>query len=150
MVALWLARRSVSASNVARTFTFSLSCVQVLRKVSNVARWNSSGKTWIMQSIKYDCAMVSLQLSTSSSTFGSTFLKWRSQWTESVRGENIFNTSALYSCKPSPSSWLRRTRFTPTRIRSSSLSFSLFFLSLEAPWDCNRTQSRFVSTKFYV
>ena len=46
------------------------------------------------------------------------------------------------------SSWLIRTRFVPTRIRSSFLSFSRLSRSLECPWCWMRTQSLFISPKF--
>ena len=55
--------------------------------------------------------------------------------------------TCLYLSTLTPSSWLRRTRFVPTRIRSSCLSFSLFSRSRLWPWCCIRTQSLFISAK---
>lgn len=41
---------------------------------------------------------------------------------------------SLYSATSTPCSWLRRTRFVPTRMRSSCRSFSRFFLSFCSGW----------------
>lgn len=48
----YMDRRSIMLSRMVRTLTFSFSSVHVCRKASRVARWNSSGKTWIMQSMR--------------------------------------------------------------------------------------------------
>lgn len=52
-----------------------------------------------------------------------------------------------YMSRSTPSSWLSRTRFVPTRIRSSFRSISRFSRSLEWPWCWSRTHSLFISMK---
>lgn len=53
----------------------------------------------------------------------------------------------LYVSTSTPSSWLKRTRFVPTKIRSSCRSRSRFSLNLEWPWCCIRTHNLFISAK---
>ena len=71
--------------------------------------------------------MASLQLTTCSRIPGSTWLR--------------------YISTPTLSSWLSLTRFVPTRILSSILSFSLLSFSLVWPWCCILTHSLFISAK---
>lgn len=113
VAAKWLARRSIISSRMVRTLTFSFSDVHVCRKTSSVPRWKSSGKTWMMHSIRYDCAIVSLQARISSTTLG----------------RMLF----LYSARSRPSSCDRRTKFVPTKMRRSMRSFSRRLRSFAAP-----------------
>ena len=48
----WLARRSINDSKIVRTLTFSFSSEQAFKKISKVFKWKSSGKTWMMQSMR--------------------------------------------------------------------------------------------------
>ena len=99
-----------------------------LKSYELVVRWNwSSRHTWITTSMRYSWAIASLQLTTCSRMLGRMTL-----W---------------YKSRSTPSSWLSRTRFVPTRIRSSRRSISRFSWSREWPWCCKRTQSLFISIK---
>lgn len=69
-------------------------------------------------------------------------------WKELAEVRKDGHLTCLYLSTLTPSSWLRRTRFVPTRILSSCLSRSLFSLSRLWPWCCIRTQSLFISAKF--
>ena len=66
-----------------------------------------------MHSMRYSCAMASLQLTTCSRMPGNTSLLYMSTWTIS--------------------NWLSLTRLVPTKILSSILSLSLLSLSLLWP-----------------
>mmetsp|Transcript_23312 Transcript_23312/g.58511 ORF Transcript_23312/g.58511 Transcript_23312/m.58511 type:complete len:203 (-) Transcript_23312:599-1207(-) len=100
---------------------------QAESRVSSVRRWNSSGNAWIMQSMRYCCAMSSLHDTICSMIFGSTL--------------------PSYISMSMPSSWLSSTRFLPTRSCSCWRSRSRRSLSRMAPWCCMRTHSLFISVK---
>lgn len=78
-------------------------------------------------SMRYSCAITSLQLTTCSRTLGRIVRR--------------------YISRSTPSSWLNRTKLVPTRIRSSRRSISLRSRSRESPECCSRTQSLFISIK---
>mmetsp|Transcript_82963 Transcript_82963/g.165621 ORF Transcript_82963/g.165621 Transcript_82963/m.165621 type:complete len:217 (-) Transcript_82963:517-1167(-) len=95
--------------------------------VARVGTWYSVGKTCVRHSIRYCCAIASLQLTICSRTCGRT----------------VF----LYISTSTPSSLESWARFVPTRMRSSSRSFSLASRSFTGPWCCRRTHSLFISPK---
>lgn len=82
------------------------------RNGCNVAKWNSSGNTWMMHSIRYSWAIASLHDTACSNMPG--------------------KMSRLYCDSPALSNCDSRTRFVPTNILNSSLSLSRRSLSLKS------------------
>ena len=129
--------------------------------------WGWWKHTWIIHSMRYSCAMASLQLTTCSKIAGRT--TWHTKYenplpaSHNICGFFFFLSvttlmarhvqaglalTVLYLSKVTPSSCDRTDRLVPTRIFSSRRSFSLLSFSLVWPWCCIRTQSLFISAKF--
>eukprot|EP00968_Pinguiococcus_pyrenoidosus_P018320 scaffold1883_cov261-Pinguiococcus_pyrenoidosus.AAC.16 len=91
--------RDMSDSRMERTLTRSLRPGTTAKNCVSVAKWKSSGNTWMRMSIRYDCASTSRHLFTCSSIFG--------------------KITSLYSATPTPSRRDRRSMFCPTSILRS-------------------------------
>lgn len=96
--------QSIKLIKIVLISTSWLSFVVASSKESRVLRWNSSGKAWMIHSIRYYCDIVSLHPTIVSSIFGKTWVKY------------IFSST--------DSNWLNQEMLSPTVLLSSSLSAS--------------------------
>lgn len=146
---LWLKAASLSIRliTIFLTLTPCSSSAQDFKNGVRVWMWNSSGKTWMMHSIRYSWAIASRQLTT---------YIIRKIWMGIVFSKSLYhrtcskipgNTNFWYLSSVTDSNWLSLTRLVPTKILSSSRSFSLCRRSLEWPWCCILTWNRTILCK---